>query len=67
MPEDRLIFHITNGCKDKKDKAHLFAHCPYNFMHIIRKENLDQHITKCKSKPNDFDSIKNELIDAVNK
>ena len=65
MPESRLLFHITNGCKDKEAKAHLFEHCPYNYLHVILKEKMDRHLVICKSKPEDFDKIQNELKDAV--
>lgn len=51
MPESRLLFHISKGCKDKEAKAHLFAHCPYNYLHIVRKEEVDRHLVNCKSKP----------------
>jgi len=47
MPHSRLLFHITQGCADKEQYGHLYEHCPYDFMHIIHKDKIENHIKTC--------------------
>lgn len=59
MPANRLQFHLARGCKDKLLKAHLFTHCPYNFLHIIPNDvpthtdsvkEINEHKAQCRDR-----------------
>ncbi|CAK92289.1 unnamed protein product (macronuclear) [Paramecium tetraurelia] len=47
MPNSKLFYHISQGCQDKARLEHLYEHCPYNFMHVILKANMDAHLRQC--------------------
>lgn len=56
MPFSKLWFHITKGCKDKREKGiilqyklgHKYDTCPYNCLHIVLKSKMENHIAKCR-------------------
>ncbi|CAD8058695.1 unnamed protein product [Paramecium sonneborni] len=56
MPFSKLQFHISKGCKDKREKGNYiqfnigykYDTCPYNCFHIILKSRMDNHIKKCR-------------------
>ncbi|CAD8119839.1 unnamed protein product [Paramecium sonneborni] len=47
MPNSKLFYHISQGCQDKARLEHLYEHCPYNFLHVILKANMDNHLRQC--------------------
>ncbi|CAD8182589.1 unnamed protein product [Paramecium octaurelia] len=49
MPNSKLFYHISQGCQDKARLEHLYEHCPYNFMHVILKANMDAHLRQCSN------------------
>lgn len=60
MPFSKLWFHISKGCKDKRDKGslnkylgHRYEVCPYNCLHIIVKAKFEDHKMKCRYKTAD--------------
>ncbi|CAD8146918.1 unnamed protein product [Paramecium pentaurelia] len=61
MPFSKLWFHITKGCKDKREKGHKYDTCPYNCLHIILKSRMENHISKCRY--NQLDTKKAEESD----
>ena len=58
MPFSKLWFHISKGCKDKRDKGilnnywlgHKYEVCPFNCLHIIAKAKFEDHKMKCRFK-----------------
>ena len=63
MRQNRLIWHLGKGCKEKVTcfsihstkllqelYEHLYATCPYNALHIIKKEQINEHIGQCPDK-----------------
>ncbi|CAD8151820.1 unnamed protein product [Paramecium pentaurelia] len=61
MPFSKLWFHITKGCKDKREKGHKYDTCPYNCLHIVLKSKMENHIAQCRY--NQLDSKKAEDAD----
>ncbi|CAD8105341.1 unnamed protein product [Paramecium primaurelia] len=47
MPNSKLFYHISQGCQDKARLEHLYEHCPYNYLHVILKANMDAHLKQC--------------------
>lgn len=60
MPESKLLFHISKGCQSKSDVGHRYTHCPYNYLHVVLKEEMDRHLVSCKSKPKDISDFKEQ-------
>jgi len=52
VTEKRLMFHVVR-CSEKEKVGHLFDHCPYNFLHILKKEvviiNMHRKLKPIKS------------------
>ncbi|CAK67513.1 unnamed protein product (macronuclear) [Paramecium tetraurelia] len=61
MPFSKLWFHISKGCKDKREKGHKYDTCPYNCLHIVIKSGMERHIAQCRY--NQLDSKKAEEAD----
>ncbi|CAD8062972.1 unnamed protein product [Paramecium sonneborni] len=50
MAPNRLIFHISRECQERKMNKHMYRHCPFNFLHIFRGEDMEQHLISCPDK-----------------
>lgn len=53
MPYSKLVYHLNRGCKDQREKGHLFQQCQYNTLHIIRTELMAHHLKTCLHKKKD--------------
>lgn len=47
--ESKFMFHLMR-CKDGKKLQHLFARCPYNSIHIVKKDQMETHELICPDK-----------------
>jgi len=70
MPESRLLWHISSGCKDKQLYGHLYETCPHNPYHIYKRQKMEEHIRKCPDKQNsiaeDLGISEADLMAAIN-